>query len=332
MAAGPAAPLHAPSSDRQARDLDSAARALGLAAEGIRALAAQLDQSFTAALDLIEAARGKVVVSGMGKSGHVAHKIASTLASTGTAAFFVHPAEAAHGDLGMITNEDVLLALSNSGETAELGALVEYANRFDVPLIAMTRSAESSLADAADVTLVVPPIAEACPLGLAPTTSTSMMMALGDAIAVALLERKGFSAQDFQVLHPGGALGKKLLRVSDLMHSGEAMPLVPPDMKMSEALVVMSAKSFGTLGILESGRLTGIVTDGDLRRHMAADLLERPVGEIMTRGPLTIRPQALAAEALNLMNARKTTCVFAVDEGKPVGLLHIHDCLRAGIA
>jgi arabinose-5-phosphate isomerase len=332
MAAGPAAPLHAPSSDRQARDLDSAARALGLAAEGIRALAAQLDQSFTAALDLIEAARGKVVVSGMGKSGHVAHKIASTLASTGTVAFFVHPAEAAHGDLGMITNEDVLLALSNSGETAELGALVEYANRFDVPLIAMTRSAESSLADAADVTLVVPPIAEACPLGLAPTTSTSMMMALGDAIAVALLERKGFSAQDFQVLHPGGALGKKLLRVSDLMHSGEAMPLVPPDMKMSEALVVMSAKSFGTLGILESGRLTGIVTDGDLRRHMAADLLERPVGEIMTRGPLTIRPQALAAEALNLMNARKTTCVFAVDEGKPVGLLHIHDCLRAGIA
>jgi arabinose-5-phosphate isomerase len=332
MAAGPAAPLHAPSSDRQARDLDSAARALGLAAEGIRALAAQLDQSFTAALDLIEAARGKVVVSGMGKSGHVAHKIASTLASTGTAAFFVHPAEAAHGDLGMITNEDVLLALSNSGETAELGALVEYANRFDVPLIAMTRGAESSLADAADVTLVVPPIAEACPLGLAPTTSTSMMMALGDAIAVALLERKGFSAQDFQVLHPGGALGKKLLRVSDLMHSGEAMPLVPPDMKMSEALVVMSAKSFGTLGILESGRLTGIVTDGDLRRHMAADLLERPVGEIMTRGPLTIRPQALAAEALNLMNARKTTCVFAVEEGKPVGLLHIHDCLRAGIA
>jgi len=332
MAADPAAPLHAPSSDRQARDLDSAARALGLAAEGIRALAAQLDQSFTAALDLIEAARGKVVVSGMGKSGHVAHKIASTLASTGTAAFFVHPAEAAHGDLGMITNEDVLLALSNSGETAELGALVEYANRFDVPLIAMTRSAESSLADAADVTLVVPPIAEACPLGLAPTTSTSMMMALGDAIAVALLERKGFSAQDFQVLHPGGALGKKLLRVSDLMHSGEAMPLVPPDMKMSEALVVMSAKSFGTLGILESGRLTGIVTDGDLRRHMAADLLERPVGEIMTRGPLTIRPQALAAEALNLMNARKTTCVFAVEEGKPVGLLHIHDCLRAGIA
>jgi arabinose-5-phosphate isomerase len=332
MAAGPAAPLHAPSSDRQARDLDSAARALGLAAEGIRALAAQLDQSFTAALDLIEAARGKVVVSGMGKSGHVAHKIASTLASTGTAAFFVHPAEAAHGDLGMITNEDVLLALSNSGETAELGALVEYANRFDVPLIAMTRSAESSLADAADVTLVVPPIAEACPLGLAPTTSTSMMMALGDAIAVALLERKGFSAQDFQVLHPGGALGKKLLRVSDLMHSGEAMPLVPPDMKMSEALVGMSAKSFGTLGILESGRLTGIVTDGDLRRHMAADLLERPVGEIMTRGPLTIRPQALAAEALNLMNARKTTCVFAVEEGKPVGLLHIHDCLRAGIA
>ena len=332
MAADPAAPLAAPASDRQRRDLESAERALGLAAEGIRALAAQLDRSFTAALDLIEAAHGKVVVSGMGKSGHVAHKIAATLASTGTAAFFVHPAEAAHGDLGMITDEDVLLALSNSGETAELAALVEYANRFDIPLIAMTRSAESSLAEAADVTLVVPPVAEACPLGLAPTTSTSMMMALGDAIAVALLERKGFSAQDFQVLHPGGALGKKLLRVSDLMHSGEAMPLVPPEMKMSEALVVMSAKSFGTLGILESGRLTGIVTDGDLRRHMAADLLERPVGEIMTRGPVTIRPQALAAEALNLMNARKTTCLFAVEDGKPVGLLHIHDCLRAGVA
>jgi arabinose-5-phosphate isomerase len=332
MAADPASPIPEPASERQARDRESAERALGLAAEGIRALAAQLDHGFTGALDLIEAARGKVVVSGMGKSGHVAHKIAATLASTGTAAFFVHPAEAAHGDLGMITNEDVLLALSNSGETAELGALVEYANRFDIPLIAMTRSAESSLAEAADVTLVVPPIAEACPLGLAPTTSTSMMMALGDAIAVALLERKGFSTQDFQVLHPGGALGKKLLRVSDLMHSGEAMPLVPPDMKMSEALVVMSAKSFGTLGILEAGRLAGIVTDGDLRRHMAADLLQRPVGEIMTRGPVTIRPQALAAEALNLMNARKTTCLFAVEDGKPVGLLHIHDCLRAGVA
>jgi arabinose-5-phosphate isomerase len=227
----------------------------------------------------------------------------------------------------------VLLALSNSGETAELAHLVEYANRFAIPLIAMTRSADSSLAEAADVTLVVPPIAEACPLGLAPTTSTTMMMALGDAIAVALLERKGFSAQDFQVLHPGGALGKKLLRVSDLMHAGEAMPLVPPDMKMSEALLVMSAKSFGTIGIVgNDGRLAGIVTDGDLRRHMAPDLLERCVGEIMTRGPLTIRPQALAAEALGLMNARKKTCLFAVDEGKPVGLLHIHDCLRAGVA
>ena len=332
MAADPASSLPQPS-DRHLRDLASAERALGLAAEGIKALAGQLDGSFVAALDLIEAARGKVVVSGMGKSGHVAHKIAATLASTGTAAFFVHPAEAAHGDLGMITTEDVLLTLSNSGETAELAHIVEYAKRFRIPIIAMTRSAESSLAEAADVTLVVPPIAEACPLGLAPTTSTSMMMALGDAIAVTLLERKGFSAQDCQVLHPGGALGRKLLRVSDLMHAGEAMPLVPPSMQMSEAIVVMSAKGFGTLGVVEAGgRLAGIITDGDLRRHMATDLLERPVAEIMTRGPITIRPQALAAEALGLMNSRKKTCLFAVEDGKPVGFLHIHDCLRAGVA
>jgi arabinose-5-phosphate isomerase len=197
----------------------------------------------------------------------------------------------------------------------------------------MTRNSDSSLAAAADIALAVPPIAEACPLGLAPTTSTTMMLALGDALAVALLERKGFSTQDFQVLHPGGAIGHKLLRVSDLMHSGEAMPLVPLDMKMSEAIVVMSAKSFGTLGVVDGERrLIGIVTDGDLRRHMASDLLERPVREIMTKGPLTIRPGALAAEALGLMNARKTTCLFAVEDGKAMGLLHIHDCLRAGVA
>jgi arabinose-5-phosphate isomerase len=328
-----AANTQIPGFERAKRDRSSAQHVLDLAAEGIRALAAGLDDSFIAALDLIERIPGKVVVSGMGKSGHVGRKIAATLASTGTAAFFVHPAEAGHGDLGMITKDDVVLALSNSGETAELDHVLAYARRFAIPVIAMTRNSDSSLAGAADITLSVPPIAEACPLGLAPTTSTTMMLALGDAIAVALLERKGFSTQDFQVLHPGGAIGHKLLRVSDLMHSGEAMPLVPPETKMSEAIVVMTTKSFGTLGIVGSDRrLIGIITDGDLRRHMASNLLERTVHEIMTNGPVTIRPEALAAEALGLMNARKKTCLFAVEDGRPVGLLHIHDCLRAGVA
>lgn len=316
----------------RAADRAAAERVMRAAADGIASVIAHLDDSFFDALDLFQNAAGRVVVSGMGKSGHVARKIAATLASTGTPAMFVHPGEASHGDMGMITKADVVLALSNSGETAELGDMVAYAKRFGIPLVAMTRGADSSLGGAADILLLLPPLAEACPMGLAPTTSTTAMLALGDAIAVALLERKGFTAQDFQVLHPGGSLGKQLQRVSDLMHGGDEMPLIGAGAKMSDALLMMTAKRFGSVGVVDaSGRLVGIVTDGDLRRKMRADLLERPVEDIMTAHPVTIRPQALAAEALGIMNAKAITIIFAVEQERPVGILHIHDCLQAGV-
>jgi arabinose-5-phosphate isomerase len=269
----------------------------------------------------------------MGKSGHVARKIAATLASTGTPAQFVHPAEASHGDLGMVAAGDAVLALSNSGDTAELSDIVAYAARVRIPLVAMTRRSPSPLADAADVALVLPATEEACSLGLAPTTSTTMMLALGDAIAVALLERKGFSAEDFKIFHPGGRLGRRLLRVADVMHEGSAVPLVPRGTPMSEAVLVMTAKSFGCVGVTEDGRIAGIVTDGDLRRHMEDDLLARRVEEVMTPRPKTIEAGALAAEALGIMNEHAITSLMVVDEKRrPVGILHIHDCLRAGIA
>jgi arabinose-5-phosphate isomerase len=269
----------------------------------------------------------------MGKSGHVARKIAATMASVGTPAQFVHPAEASHGDLGMITRSDAVVALSNSGETAELSDLVAYCKRFSIPLVAMTAGADSTLADAADVTLALPAAPEACPLGLAPTTSTTMMIALGDALAVALLERSGFSAENFQVLHPGGKLGRKLLRVSDLMHTGDAMPLVRPDQPMSEVLIEMTAKRHGHCGVVDAaGALVGLVTDGDLRRHMSPELLSLKAAAVMTANPLTIRPDAFAAEALGLLQARKKNGLFAVRGGKPVGFIHLHDLLKAGVA
>ncbi len=319
------------------RDSGCAARVFRLEAQGIEALAnalaRDLGAAFTAALDLIRAATGRVIVTGMGKSGHIARKIAATMASVGTPAQFVHPADASHGDLGMIAKCDAVLALSNSGETAELEALVAYCKRFAIPLIAITSGSGSALAEAADVTLLLPAAAEACPLGLSPTTSTAMMLALGDALCVALLERGGFSAADFQVLHPGGKLGRKLLRVSDLMHTGEAMPLVGPEQKMSDVLIEMTAKRQGCCGIVGAdGRLSGIITDGDLRRHMGAELLTRTAADIMTRHPLTVRPEAFAAEGLGLMNARQITGLFAVRDGKPIGFVHLHDLLRAGVA
>ncbi len=315
-------------------DLEVARRVLRIEIAGLAALVDELDGAFSAAVDLLAQVRGRVTVTGMGKSGHVARKIAATFASTGTPAQFVHPGEASHGDLGMIAENDAVLALSNSGDTAELGDIVAYCKRFRIPLLAMTRRHGSSLADAADVTLLLPPSAEACPMGLAPTTSTTMMMALGDALAVALLERKGFSAGDFQVLHPGGQLGRRLLRVSDLMHGGEAMPLVARGTTMAEALVVMTTKSFGCVGVVDRpGRLIGIVTDGDLRRHMGDGLLRLAVEDVMSARPKIIRPQALAAEALGQMNAQSITSLFVVDEQqRPLGILHIHDCLRAGVA
>lgn len=312
--------------------VETGRRILRMEAEGLEALARSIERPFCAAVDLLERLRGRVVVTGMGKSGHVARKIAATLASMGTPALFVHPAEASHGDLGMVVEGDVLLALSNSGETPELADLVAFAKRFGIPIIAMTASDGSALAKAAEVALLLPAAAEACPMGLAPTTSTTMMMALGDALSVSLLERKGFSRDDFHVLHPGGKLGRRLLKVADLMHGGDELPLVGADMPMAEALIVMTAKSFGCIGIVDgAGRLLGVVTDGDLRRHMSPDLLSRRAGDIMTGSPKTIRPDALASEAVLVMNARAITNLFVVGDGAVVGILHIHDCLRAGV-
>ena len=318
------------------QDIEAARAVLATEAEGLRALAAALDDHFAAAVELLLGATGRVVVTGMGKSGHVARKIAAPLASTGTPAFFVHPGEASHGDLGMIVPGDAVLALSNSGETAELADLIAHTRRFGLPLVGITGRAGSTLATAADVALVLPAAREACPMGLAPTTSTTMQMALGDALAVALLTRRGFGAADFRRIHPGGKLGARLRRVRDLMHTGDELPLAPPGTPMPEALVLMTQKRFGCLGVVDAeGRLAGILTDGDLRRAMGPDLLARDVGEIMNATPRSIGPDALAAEALHVMNARERpiTALFVVDAGgRPVGILHVHDLLRAGVA
>ena len=314
-------------------DLESARRVLDLERRGLKALAGALDSSFSEAMDLLSGMAGHVVVTGMGKSGHVARKIAATLASTGTPALFVHPAEASHGDLGMIRRGDAILALSNSGETEELADLVDYAKRFEIPLIAVTAETASALASAATVALAIPASDEACPMGLAPTTSTTVMMALGDALAVAMLERKGFSPDDFHALHPGGKLGRLLLKVSDIMHEGDELPLVAGDTPMANAILVISAKSFGCVGVVAGdGRLEGIITDGDLRRHMSAGFLDKRTDEVMSPGAKSIRPDALASEALRLMNERAITNLFVVSDDRPVGIVHIHDCLRAGVA
>ena len=300
--------------------------------KGLKALVDAMDEHFVRAVDALGGIRGRVIVSGMGKSGHIARKIAATMASTGTPAHFVHPGEASHGDLGMITQDDAVLALSNSGETAELSDVITYCKRFSIPLIAMVRRQGSMLVEAADVALVLPEIPEASPTG-APTTSTTMMLALGDAIAVALIERRGFTKEDFSRYHPGGKLGKRFIRAEDLMHGQEELPLVKQSDKMNDVLLTITAKKFGCAGVLDAkGDLIGIITDGDLRRHMQPDLLAQPAGEVMTKNPVTIRPSALAAEALAIMNERSITSIFVVEAGKPKGILHIHDCLRAGVA
>ncbi len=313
-------------------DLGSARRVLALEGRGLAALAASLGSEFVEAIDVLGRIRGRVVVTGIGKSGHVGRKMAATLASTGTPAMFVHPAEASHGDLGMITPGDAIVALSNSGETTELAHVVVYAKRFEIPLVAVTKGIDSALAKAATVTLIVPDSDEACPMGLAPTTSTTVMMALGDAIAVTLFERKGFTADDFQTFHPGGELGRRLVPVAELMHVGSEVPLIDDDASMANALVTMTAKRFGCVGIVGAdGRLRGIVTDGDLRRHMGPELVSARAADVMTPDPKTIRPGALASEALGVMNARAITNLFVVDDDHvPVGIVHIHDCLRAG--
>ena len=329
------APKAASWTDPAQVDLDRGRRLLRAEAAALAALEAALDARFTAALDRLSVPRGRVVVSGMGKSGHIARKIAATLASTGTPALFVHPAEASHGDLGMIGEHDAVLALSNSGNTPELSDLIAYTRRFGIPLVGLVGRAPSALADAADVALVLPAVPEACPLGLAPTTSTTMMLALGDALAVALLERRGFTAEDFGRFHPGGKLGARLLKVRDLMHAD--MPLTTPETPIAEAILTIAEKRFGCVGVLDAaGRLVGIVTDGDLRRNMHPGLLADRVDSIMTRAPKTIGAGALAAEGVRLMSEKAITALFALEgeagQERPVGLLHMHDCLRAGLA
>ena len=314
-------------------DLAAARRVVSQESRALARLSEALTGRFVDATKIFAATQGRIVVSGMGKSGHIANKIASTFASTGAPALFVHPAEASHGDLGMITDADTLLMLSNSGETPELADLLNYAKRFRIPLVAIVGKAPSTLANAVTVALVLPDEPEAGTLGLAPTTSTIMMLALGDALAVALLERKGLTAEDFKLYHPGGKLGRRLVWVADIMHAGDSLPLVPADTTMAEALIVMTAKRLGCVGAIDGeGALVGIVTDGDLRRHMDAGLLQRPVSEIMTVDPVTIHSGALGAEAVHLMNRCQITNIFVVEEKRPVGVVHIHDCLRVGLA
>lgn len=320
---------------RSSATLEAARRVLWTEAEALSALADCLDERFEQVVERLAQTRGRCVVTGMGKSGHVARKIAATLASTGTPALYVHPAEASHGDLGMITRDDAVLALSNSGETPELADIVAYTRRFSIPLIAMVGRANNSLVEAADLALVLPPRPEACPMGLAPTTSSTAMLGLGDALAVALLERRGFGASEFSLLHPGGKLGKKLVRVEELMHRDDALPLVGLETPMGDVILEITAKRLGCVGVVNgAGALVGIITDGDLRRHMGNGLFERRAVEIMTPAPKTIRPQALAAEALAVMNQaeRPFTVIFVVESQRPIGAVHMHDCLRAGVA
>ena len=311
-------------------------RVLAAEADALNAMASELDERFAAVVDRIFGIEGRVIVTGMGKNGHIGGKIAATFASTGTPAQFVHPAEASHGDLGMITRSDLVLALSNSGETPELADLIAYAKRFTIPLVAIVGRPESSLGAAADLVLPLPRRPEACPMGLAPTTSTTATLALADALAIALLEKRGFDADGFGIFHPGGKLGKRLIQVEQLMHLGDELPLVDEKASIADAILEMTAKRFGCIGMVDDGGcLVGIVTDGDLRRHMNADnLLALPAREIMTAEPRTIRPKALAAEALAVMNQpdRPITVIFVVEDRRPIGILHMHDCLRAGVA
>ncbi|MGZ9108403.1 MAG: KpsF/GutQ family sugar-phosphate isomerase [Micavibrio sp.] len=326
--------------EKTAADVANARRVLTTEIAGLQALTESLDDNFAHAVDTIDrmkAARsGRLIVAGIGKSGHVCRKIAATLASTGTPSYFVHPGEASHGDLGMVTEDDVVLMLSFSGENAELSDLIAYTRRFGIPLIGMTGKPDSALAKHADIVLLLPKMPEACPNTMAPTTSTTMMMALGDALAVSLLDRMGLTAEQFKVFHPGGKLNQKLKKVADLMHGYDTLPIVPDTAKMDQALLALSARNLGSVIIEGPDRtLAGIITDGDLKRHMGPDLLQKSVTAIMTRSPETIGPDALAAEALDIMvNRRKNliTSLVVLDQGKITGLIRVQDCLQAGVA
>lgn len=310
---------------------DTARRVIRTEAKALESLADGLAEDFDAAVALLIATQGRVIITGIGKSGHIARKIAATLASTGTPALFVHPAEASHGDLGMITRHDVVLAISNSGEAPELANLVAFTRRFDIPLIGMTSRPASALGKQSDIVLILPQVGEACGTGVVPTSSTTMTLALGDALAVALMEHRRFTSENFREFHPGGKLGAQLSLVGALMHKGEAMPLVERNTKMSDALLEISKKGFGVAGVADpDGALAGIITDGDLRRRMDG-LLELNAAEVMTADPTTIDEGAMAQEAVKLMNDRKITCLFVTRDRTPVGLIHIHDCLRAGL-
>ncbi|WP_077962437.1 KpsF/GutQ family sugar-phosphate isomerase [Ensifer adhaerens] len=331
---------HVSADDRTAlAALESIGRTLTTAMAGIRALADQFGadevfaRSVVEAVELVGESKGRVVVSGVGKSGHIGRKIAATLASTGTSAYFVHPTEASHGDLGMVTSQDVLILLSWSGETAELANMLTYAKRFNVPIVSICANRDSVLARNSEVPIVLPKVQEACPHGLAPTTSAMLQLAIGDALAIALLERRGFSAEDFKTFHPGGKLGAQLRLVRELAHEGAQMPLLSMGRPMSEALIEMSSKGFGVVGIVDDGgKLVGVITDGDLRRHMSGDLLLQPVEAVMSRNPRVIRGDVLASGAMEFMQQHKVTVLFVVDDGgAPVSILHIHDLLRAGV-
>lgn len=316
-------------------DLENAHRTIEREICALREMEESLGESLSAALDLMQNCKGRVIVTGMGKSGHVGRKIAATLASTGTPSFFIHPAEASHGDLGMVTDDDVVIAISNGGESKELSDIITYCKRHDIGLIAITKNPESTLGKISDLVLKLPDNGEACPLGLAPTSSTTATLVMGDILAVDLMERKGFSETDYKQRHPGGKLGAILRKVSDIMHTGDEMPLIGEDAIMQDALMTMSAKMLGCVGIIDKeGKLTGIITDGDLRRWMSPNLITEKVSKVMTRNPKTITPDMLAVEAVKVMNntGRGITNLFVLENEKPVGIIHIHDCLRIGAA
>ncbi|MDY8108438.1 KpsF/GutQ family sugar-phosphate isomerase [Fulvimarina sp. 2208YS6-2-32] len=318
--------------------ISSALRTIATEVEGLNALAQDLEgaraEAFERALQTIARMKGRLVVTGVGKSGHIGAKIAATFASTGTPAFFVHAAEANHGDLGMIGTDDIILAISWSGETVELKGILDYSRRFGITLIALTSRENSALGRAADATLLLPKrVTEACPHGLAPTTSTTLQIAMGDALAVALLEHRSFTPQDFRTYHPGGKLGASLVRVGDIMHSGAELPLVASGSAMSEAIIEMSRKSFGCVAVTTpKGALAGIITDGDLRRHISSDLLAKTVDEVMSVNPKTAHPDMLAMSALETINTSNITSLMVVADARPVGLVHLHDLLRIGVA
>lgn len=316
--------------------IDSAARTLEKGRLGLEALTGALGNGlsgpFVAAVELLSGLSGRVIVTGIGKSGHIGAKLAATLASTGTPAFFVHPVEANHGDLGMISPADVILALSWSGETVEMKGIVTYAKRFSIPLIAITAGEGSALAKAADIVIALPRVAEACPHGLAPTTSTLLQLVIGDALAVALLEARGFTADHFKTLHPGGQLGANLTHVHEIMHSGDRMPIVPLGTSMTEAVLVLSQKRFGCVCVVEGNRLAGIITDGDLARNLHRNLAEMKVEDIMTRNPKTVTPDTLASTAIRIINANNISALIVAESDRPLGIVHFHDLLQIGAA